>query len=522
MAIIPSIDTLPAWQQLSSLSGAMKIQRIAELFKQHPARAKQFEFASAHLRFNISRQCLEQKTLDMLLALASQRGLAAGIQQLFSGEPLNFTEQRAVSHMAARLGMSNASALQNAAQNNLSNMETFAQKIHAGALLGATGKPLKAVVNIGIGGSDLGPRLLTQALMAGQRALVPIYFVASVDPADLTEALLDLNPEETLFIISSKSFTTPETLSNAHHARQWLKQSLGNAYTESAVMLHFAGITNNPIAAHHFGIAQEQIFDLPATVGGRFSVWSTVGLSAMLAIGVQRFRDFLAGGKSMDEHFSTTPLAHNLPIIMALVALWNSQFLDIETLAVLPYSHALRGFPAYLQQLEMESNGKAVGRDGQTLAYHTAQIVWGAAGTNGQHAFHQLFYQGTRRCALDFIVPTDFHCSAQQALLINAQAQAQALIAGQDLETSKTLLRAQGKNEEAVHRLAPHLVSPGNQPSSMLFFETLTPQVLGELMALYEHKVFVLGWLWGINSFDQFGVELGKDMARKAEMGAQQ
>ena len=522
MAMIPSIDTLPAWQQLGSFSAVMKAQRIAEMFTHHPTRTKHFEFTSAHLQLNIARQCLEQKTLDTLLALASQRGLAEGIQQLFAGEQLNFTEQRAVAHMAARLGMSNASALQNAAQNNLSNMETFAQKFHAGALLGTTGKPLKAVVSIGIGGSDLGPRLLTQALMAGQRTLAPIYFVASVDPADLTEALLDLNPEETLFVISSKSFTTPETLSTAHHARRWLKQSLGNECKESAMMSHFVGITNNSIAAHHFGIAKEQIFDLPATVGGRFSVWSTVGLSAMLAIGVERFRDFLAGGKSMDNHFSTTPLAHNLPVLMALVALWNSQFLGIETLAVLPYSHALRGFPAYLQQLEMESNGKAVGRDGQSLAYHTAQIVWGAAGTNGQHAFHQLFYQGTRRCALDFIVPTAFDCRAQQALLINAQAQAQALIEGQNLETSQTLLRAQGKNEEEVHRLAPHLVSPGNQPSNMLFFETLTPQVLGELIALYEHKVFVLGWLWGINSFDQFGVELGKDMARKAEMGAQQ
>lgn len=517
-----SITTLPAWQQLCALSATMKAQRIAELFAQHPARTQHFEFASTHLRLNIARQCLEQKTLDRLLALASQMGLVEGIQRFFAGEQLNFTEQRAVAHMAARFSMADADALQNAAQKNLSNMETFVRKFHAGALLGATGKPFKAVVSIGIGGSDLGPRLLTQALMAGQRTLVPIYFVASVDPADLTEALLDLNPQETLFIISSKSFTTPETLSNAHHARQWLMQALGGACKESALMSHFVGITNNHVAAHHFGIAKQQIFDLPTAVGGRFSVWSTVGLSAMLAIGVERFRDFLAGGKSMDNHFLTTPLTHNLPVLMALVALWNSQFLGIETLAVLPYSHALRGFPAYLQQLEMESNGKAVGRDGQALACHTAQIVWGAAGTNGQHAFHQLFYQGTRRCALDFIVPTIFHDSAQQALLINAQAQAQALIEGQNLETSQTLLRAQGKKEEEVHRLAPHLVSPGNQPSSMLFFETLTPQVLGELIALYEHKVFVLGWLWGINSFDQFGVELGKDMARKAEMGAQQ
>lgn len=517
MIFSPALNQLPSWDQLCSLSTSLGRGRISDLFKTDPDRTARFTFSDVGLTLDLSKQLLDPDILTTLCKLAEQSQLTEGIAQLFSAEQVNFTERRAVLHMASRFGASSAPLEQAQAMTNFSQMEAFANTFHAGMMRGASGHPLKYVVNLGIGGSDLGPRLVVQALTAGgKKPVARVYFVASVDPADLAEVLAELDAAQTLFIVSSKSFTTPETLSNAMAAKEWLVRELG--VTPADTMKHFVGVTNDFSAASEFGIPETHIFSLPNSVGGRFSVWSSVGLPALLAIGVDRFREFLDGGREMDTHFSSAPFATNLPVLMALVALWNGQFLNIESLAVLPYSHALRGFPGYLQQLEMESNGKSVMHDGQALAWHTAQIVWGAAGTNGQHAFHQLFYQGTRRCCIDFIVPTnEGKTDAHRALVINARAQAQALMEGQTLEKSADILRKQGLSDKEVARLAPHSVARGNQPSSSLLFSSLTPKTLGALIALYEHKTFVLGWLWGINSFDQFGVELGKTMARSLQ-----
>lgn len=521
------LNTLPAWQVLQTLAPAYRTLRIADLFTNDPERGSKFSFdVCGTVQLDISRQAVDNTILQALLELAQQSNLAEGIKQFFAGEKINFTEQRSVSHILARHYAPSVSDLasKDDAYDLQQKMFLFAKRLHTGRLVGATGKPLKTVVNIGIGGSDLGPRLLVEAVMAGQRPLVTMRFVANIDPTELAEALLDLNPEETLFILSSKSFTTQETLTNAQTARLWLAEGLsasGGQTTETILNKHFVAVTQNSEAAKAWGIHTDNIFALPASVGGRFSVWSGVGLPAILAIGEDNFRAFLAGGAAIDKHFSETPFAHNLPVLMALLTLWNTQFLSIESLAILPYAYGLRSFPTYLQQLEMESNGKSVSYEGKPVAWHTAQIVWGLTGTNGQHAFHQLLYQGTRRCALDFIVPNMGQDAAAQALRINAKAQAQALMAGRSLEQAKVLLHQKGNSDEEADKLAPHYMIAGNQPSNTLTLAHIGSDKrwgageLGQLVALYEHKTFVLGWLWGINSFDQFGVELGKQMARE-------
>lgn len=520
------LNTLPAWQALQALAPTYRSIRIADLFSTDPKRHSKFLFnAHSSVQLDISRQAIDDTVLDTLLKLAQQSQLTEGIKQFFAGEQINFTEKRSVSHVLAR--QSTPALLQPGLKNEANDLQqkmfAFARQMHAKQILGATGKPLNSIVNIGIGGSDLGPRLLVEAVMAGQRPLMPVRFIANIDPTELTETLLDFNPEETLFILSSKSFTTQETLSNAQTARLWLAEGLrklDHRITDQAILdKHFVAVTQNINAAQAWGIHSSNIFALPESVGGRFSVWSGVGLPAILAIGENQFRAFLDGGATIDQHFLETPFSQNLPVLMALITLWNSQFLNIESLAILPYAYGLRSFPTYLQQLEMESNGKSVTHEGKPVDWHTAQIVWGLTGTNGQHAFHQLLYQGTRRCALDFIVPNMGPSSAAQALRINAQAQAQALMVGRSLKQAVELLRNQGKTEEDIKKLAPHYAIPGNQPSNTLSLAHLngkwTASELGQLVALYEHKTFVLGWLWGINSFDQFGVELGKQMARE-------
>jgi glucose-6-phosphate isomerase len=525
------LNALPAWQALQTLAPAYRTLRITDLFTDHPERGSKFTFdICGSMQLDMSRQAIDDAVLNALLELAHQAQLADGIKQFFAGEKVNFTEQRLASHIFSRYWAPSVPniALIDDAHDLHHKMFTFTAQIHAKQILGASGKPLKNIINIGIGGSDLGPRLLVEAILAGQRPLVPVRFVANIDPTELAEVLLDLNPEETLFILSSKSFTTQETLSNAHTARLWLAEGLravGHQIADHTIIdKHFIAVTQNVEAAKAWGIRVDNIFRLPASVGGRFSVWSGVGLPALLAIGEGKFRAFLAGGCSVDRHFSEAPFSQNLPVLMALTTLWNTQFLAIESLAVLPYAYGLRSFPTYLQQLEMESNGKSVTYEGKPVAWHTAQIVWGLTGTNGQHAFHQLLYQGTRRCALDFIVPNMGQDEAAQALRVNAKAQAQALMQGCSLAQAKALLQQQGHSDADINQLAPHYMIAGNQPSNTLSLAHITEQggdarwgagELGQLVALYEHKTFVLGWLWGINSFDQFGVELGKQMARE-------
>jgi glucose-6-phosphate isomerase len=502
---------LPAWQALDAHADRLRAIHLSSLFASDSGRFERFSMRHDRLVADFSRHALDDAALDSLFELADQSGLRSAIEDLFSGARLNFTEDRAALHMAMRGSCPIPDADADNVRTTAQRMRAFARGLRNQKLTGATGRPFQRVISLGIGGSDLGPRMAVEALSRFSERRPAVSFVANIDPLELDEALIDANPHTTLFIISSKSFTTAETLANAHAARNWLTAALGEGADASA---HFAAVSNAPAAAAAFGIAPERIFTLPEWIGGRYSVWSAIGLSLMIAIGESAFDRFQEGARSMDVHFRTAGFRENLPVTMALVGIWNTDFLGIESLAVLPYAHGLRNFPAWLQQLEMESNGKRCLRDGSTSNVATAPIVWGGVGTVGQHAFHQLFYQGMRRVALDFIVPAGSTDNGQRALLENALAQAAALMAGRDLAAARANLRHKNLSDPEIERLAPHLVCPGNQPSTTLLLPEIEPYTLGQLLALYEHKVFAQGWIWGINSFDQFGVELGKEMAR--------
>ena len=508
----------PAWSALDNHAARLRTTRVTELFERDAARFTALSFGHRGLLLDLSKQSIDAPALAALVDLAGQARLPDGIEALFAGEHLNFTEDRAVLHMALRGACpappEDAATLAQSQQR----MRAFAAALRSGTMTGASGKPIRVVVNLGIGGSDLGPRMAAQALVpTGLRVTPEVRFVANIDRRELDEALADADPASTLFIVSSKSFATAETLANAQAARAWLQSGLGAGCDPA---LHFAAVSNATDAAVAFGIPAERVFPLPEWVGGRYSVWSAIGLPLMIAIGESRFDAFLAGARAMDEHFRNAPPSENLPVLMGLVGLWNTDFLGIESLALLPYAHGLRSFAAWLQQLEMESNGKRCLRDGSGSAVHTSPIVWGGVGTVGQHAFHQLFYQGTRRVALDFIVPVGADDVSQRSLVENAFAQSAALMTGRSLDSALVRLRAKGLAESEAAVLAPHLACPGNQPSTTVLLPALDAFSLGQLMALYEHKVFVQGWIWGINSFDQYGVELGKEMARSLSAGA--
>jgi glucose-6-phosphate isomerase len=509
---------LPAWRELEAHAARLRQTRVTALFEGDPQRFEAFSRSHDGLLLDCSKQLLDRAALASLLALAGQAGLSAGIGALFGGERVNFTEGRAALHMAMRDGCAAPPAQSAGLAHERARVRAFATELEHGRVRGATGESIRTVVNLGIGGSDLGPRMAAEALVpAAPGARPEVRFVANIDPRELDAALAAADPASTFFIVSSKSFSTAETLANAEAARAWLRAGLG---ADIDVGHHFAAVSNATAAASAFGIAADRVFALPEWVGGRYSVWSAIGLPLMVAIGADAFDALLAGARSMDEHFRRTAPADNLPVLLGLTGLWNTDFLATETLAVLPYAHGLRSFPAWLQQLEMESNGKHCLRDGSTSAVATSPIVWGAAGTVGQHAFHQLFYQGTRRVAFDFVVSAGDDDPRRRALVENALAQSAALMAGRDLPTALAALRATGVSEAQAQCLAPHLVCPGNQPSSTILLPALNAYALGQLMALYEHKVFVQGWIWGINSFDQYGVELGKEMARTLASGA--
>jgi len=508
---------LPAWTALEGHAARLGRTRQTALFESDPIRFDTLSFHHDGLLLDLSKQALDLAALATLVELAEQSGLRTAIDELFAGRQLNFTERRAALHMALR--GSCPAPVNDAAEltRTQARMREFAAALRGGGLNGATGERIRLVVNLGIGGSDLGPRMAVEALAtARDRNDLDVRFVANIDPRDLDETLADADPASTLFIVSSKSFSTAETLANATAARAWLRAALG---PDADLASHFAAVSNATETAVEFGILPERVFPLPEWVGGRYSVWSAIGMPLMLAIGEDRFDRFLAGGRSMDEHFHHAPLARNLPALMGLTGLWNTDFLGIESLALLPYAHGLRSFAAWLQQLEMESNGKRCVRDGSPTAVATSPIVWGGVGTVGQHAFHQLFYQGTRKVALDFIVPVGGDEPRQRALVDNALAQSAALMAGRDHDKALAGLRDKGLGDSEAKRLAPHLVCPGDQPGTTLLLPELNPYTLGQLMALYEHKVFVQGWIWGIDSFDQYGVELGKEMARQVAAG---
>ncbi len=512
--MMDALQHTPQWQALARHRDGLAPRHLRELFAQDPQRFERLSFAAGDLLADFSKQRITAETLAALLELARSRDLAEGIRRMAAGERINFTENRAALHIALRAATAmfvDGAEVTAGVRATLDRVCRIAEQIRAGSMTGSTGKPIRHVINLGIGGSDLGPRMAARALAPFARPDLRVDYVANVDPAELAAVLETAQAEQTLFIASSKSFTTVETLTNARTARAWLAARLGS---EPAIGEHFLAVTNNLAAAARFGIPAARCFELPEWVGGRYSMWSAIGLPLACAIGAEHFRELLAGARAMDEHFLGAPFERNLPVVMALVGIWNIDFLGAETLAVLPYSHALGELPAYLQQLEMESNGKRVNAAGDPVGCATAPIVWGGAGTVGQHAFHQLFYQGTRLTPIDFVVPAGRAGQAQDALVDSALAQSAALMLGRTEGEARAQLAARKLPPEEVNRLAPHLVCPGNQPSTTVLLPELTPSTLGQLVALYEHKVFVQGWIWAIDCFDQYGVELGKQMAR--------
>ncbi len=498
-----------AWAALRELARANDTITIRAMNEADPNRPAAMTHVAAGVHFDSSRQRVTAEVLDALLALADQRGVLARRDAMFAGEHINVTEDRAVLHTALRRPADKPLTVDSEDVTGevhavLDRMGTFAEAVRSGEWRGATGKQITAVINIGIGGSDLGPAMAYLALRHFSKREITFRFVSNVDPTDMSEAIRDLDPATTLFIVASKTFGTLETLTNAHAGRSWLVAALG----ENAVSKHFVAVSTNAEKVQEFGIDTANMFGFWDWVGGRYSMDSSIGLSTMISIGRDGFTDLLAGFHAMDQHFATAPAAENVPLLMGLIALWNRNFQSIETTAVLPYSEYMSRFPAYLQQLTMESNGKSVRLDGARVDYQTGAIFWGEPGTNGQHSFYQLLHQGTSTVACDIIViaRSDNPLTDQQDMLVaNALAQAAVLSMGR----TAAEVSADGTPPELVEAK----VMPGNRPVSVITVESLTPFSLGSLVALYEHSVFVQGAVWGIDSFDQWGVELGKKVA---------
>ncbi|MCX8043944.1 MAG: glucose-6-phosphate isomerase [Desulfobacterota bacterium] len=510
----------PAWNTLERHVKKLKTLRIRDLFREDPKRFETFHVEAAGLLLDISKNLLTEKTLGLLIKLADERYLDDWIVKMFSGSRINITENRPVLHTALRNRTGapvyvDGKDVMPAVTAVLAKMRSFTDTVRSGSWRGFTGEPITDIVTIGIGGSHLGPAMVTEALTPYARRDLRMHFVSNIDGTHIAETLRSLQPGRTLFIVASKTFTTLETMTNAATARAWFLEHGG---TENTIARHFVALSTNTDAVRAFGIDPANMFEFWDWVGGRYSVWSAIGLPVALAIGFDRFEEFLAGAHAMDEHFKTTPFRHNMPVLLALVGILNINFFGYTSHAILPYDQYLRRLPAYLQQLEMESNGKQVQRDGNPVSYATAPIIWGEPGTDGQHAFYQLLHQGTLIVPADFIVPVKSHNPVgehHRLLLSNFFAQTQALMNGKTLDEVTEELRRSGVAESIIEQLAPHRVFPGNRPSNSIMFEKLDPFTLGALLALYEHKVFVQGVIWNICSFDQWGVQLGKDLATK-------
>lgn len=508
----------PAYQALLAHAKTMANASVEDLFTTHTHRAHTFSVEAADLFLDYSKNLLDEEVLGLLVELADSVQLSQAIEQLFSGVKINSTEHRAALHTALRSNIKLPLLLEGEdvrplVEKALEQMEQLCNKIHQKTWLGFSQKPITDIVNIGIGGSDLGPKMVVHALAPYQKAGVRCHFVSNIDGSHIHDVLLQLNPETTLFTLSSKTFTTAETLTNGATAKQWLLEHGAN---EKDLPLHFIAVTSNADKAMSFGVDPHHILPLWDWVGGRFSLWSAIGLPIALSIGMENFRALLRGAHQMDEHFQTQPLRTNMPVLLALMSFWYTQFFNAKTHAVLPYDYRLQHFVPYLQQLEMESNGKSIQHNGEPVDYATCPIIWGDVGTNGQHAFHQLLHQGTHLNPIDFIAAVNPHhpyTHQHEQLLAHCLAQSQALIKGRNEEEASQRLEEKGITEKEAKRLAPHLTMPGNQPHNIILMPQLTPEHLGALIALYEHKVFVLGMLWNINSFDQWGVELGKELA---------
>jgi len=502
-----------AWKKLQAHFKVIGHRHLRELFAEDPDRGERLTLEAAGIYLDYSKNRITRATLQLLVELAEESGLRERIDAMFAGEPINVSEHRSVLHVALR-APGNASITVGgqdvvpAVQAVLDKMSAFAAKLRNGAWLGYSNRPITNIVNIGIGGSDLGPVMSYEALKAYSKRDMAFRFVSNVDGTDFVEAVRDLDPSQTLFIVSSKTFTTLETMSNAGAAREWLLRGMGGDVR--AVARHFAAVSTNAAEVQKFGIDTASMFEFWDWVGGRYSMDSAIGLSTMLAIGPDHFREMLEGFHEMDEHFRTAPFAHNLPVVMALLGIWYNNFFGAETVAVLPYEQYLKRFPAYLQQLTMESNGKHVTLLGKPVGYNTGPIYWGEPGTNGQHSFYQLLHQGTRLIPCDFIAfaePLNPLGEQHELLLANVLAQGEALAFGKTVK--------QVEAEGTARALVPHRVFEGNRPSNTLLLKRLTPGALGRLVALYEHSVFTQGTLWQIDSFDQWGVELGKVLAKR-------
>ena len=512
-----------AWRALAAHRKTWKDKHLRDLFARDERRAERFSIVLDDLLLDYSKNLVNGETMKLLVSLARQSGVEKMRAAMFSGEHINLTEDRAALHTALRNRSDRPVPVDGRdvmphVRAVLEQMRVFTDNVRGGRWTGYSGRTIRDVVNIGIGGSDLGPAMACQALAPHARPDLRAHFVSNVDPGHLAETLKTLNPGTTLFVVASKTFTTQETLANAHAARAWLLAAAGG---EGAVARHFVAVSTNESEVRKFGIDPAHMFGFWDWVGGRYSLWSAIGLPIALYAGMDRFEEMLAGGYDMDEHFRAAPLSENMPVVLALLGVWYTDFWDAHGHAVLPYDQHLARFPAYLQQLDMESNGKSVTRDGKPLRRQTAPILFGEPGTNGQHAFYQLIHQGTRLVPCDFLAAALSNCpesdlAAEQhdMLLSNFLAQTEALMRGKTADEVRAELRAAGAPEARIGELLPHMIFPGNRPSNSLLYRRLTPRALGRLIALYEHKVFVQGVIWNVNSFDQWGVELGKQLAR--------
>ena len=510
---------LPAWQLLEEHYREIASCHMRDWFARDPQRFQRFSLQLGEILFDFSKNRITDKTLGLLLQLAEQSGLRARIDAMFNGERINVTEDRAALHVALRNRSDRPIPVDGrdvmpAVRRVLGQMRRFSDQVRSGQWRGFTGKPITDVVNIGIGGSDLGPRMVTTALTPYHKEDLRVHYVANVDEADLIETLKKLDQETTLFLVVSKTFTTQETMTNARSAREWFLTAAGG--DETAIARHFVAVSTNRHAVQAFGIDPDNMFEFWDWVGGRYSLWSAVGLSIALAVGMEHFEALLEGAFEVDEHFRTAPFSRNLPVIMGLLGIWYIDFFHAESHAVLPYDQYLRHFPDHLQQLDMESNGKRIDLQGRAVGYATGPVVWGQPGTNGQHSFFQLLHQGTHLVPCDFLVAARSHHQLgdhHAILLANCLAQAEALMRGRTAEEARAELARQELPPQRLELLAAARTFPGNRPSNLFLYKKLTPRVLGSLIALYEHKVFVQGAIWNVNSFDQWGVELGKQLA---------
>jgi glucose-6-phosphate isomerase len=511
---------LPAWQALQAHQPEVAGLHMRDLFAQDPRRFERFSLRLGELLFDYSKNRITEKTLALLCELARQAELGAHIEAMFTGQKINNTEERAVLHVALRNRSNTPITVDGKdvmpeVNRVLEQMRRFSQAVRSGEWRGYTGKAITDIVNIGIGGSDLGPKMVCEALKPVARRDLRVHFVSNVDSTDIVETLRRLDPETALFLVASKTFTTQETMTNAHSARRWF---LAAAQDEAAVARHFVAMSTNTAAVREFGIDPQNMFEFWDWVGGRYSLWSAIGLSIALYLGMERFEELLEGAHQVDVHFRTEPFEANIPVIMALLGVWYNNFFDAHTHAILPYDQYLLHFPAYFQQGDMESNGKRVTRLGEPVEYATGPVIWGQPGTNGQHAFYQLIHQGTQLIPCDFLAAARSHNPLgdhHPILLSNFLAQTEALMKGRTPEEARAEQAAAGYSGDRLEVLAAAKTFPGNRPTNSFLYPLLTPHVLGMLIALYEHKIFTQGVIWGINSFDQMGVELGKQLAKQ-------